>query len=59
MCESHENQCEWHSYVPDMLKFCDRISIYTAGLKLEQFVSNQRTYDATLRNIGLLGVAVS
>ena len=41
------------------VEVCDRISIYTAGLKLEQFVSNQRTYDATLRNIGLLGVAVS
>ena len=43
----------------DMLKFCDRVSNYTAGLKLEEFVSDQRTYDATLRNIGPLGVAVS
>ena len=59
MCESLENQYDWHSHVRDMLKFCDRVSIYTAGLKLEEFVSDQRTYDATLRNIGLLGVAVS
>ena len=59
MCESHENQYDWHSHVRDMLKFCDRVSIYTAGLKLEEFVSDQRTYDATLRNIGLPGVAVS
>ena len=59
MCEPDENPRFWHSYVRDMLTFCDRISTYTAGFDREMFVSHQLTYDAVLRNIGLIGVAAS
>ena len=59
MSDESEQQHYWHSYIRDMLSFCDRVSIYTAGLEFDEFVADHRTYDATLRNIGLLGVAVS
>ena len=59
MSNVNEQQSYWHSYIRDMLRFCDRVSMYTAGLEFQEFVADHRTYDATLRNIGLLGVAVS
>ena len=59
MCEYDENARDWHTYVRDMLTFCGRILMYTAGFDREMFVSHQLTYDAVLRNIGLIGVAAS
>ena len=59
MSDIDPNTRDWHSYVRDMLTFCDRISMYTAGFDREMFVSDQLTYDAVLRNVGLIGVAAS
>lgn len=49
----------WRFYVEDMIKFCQRIGDYTAGLDKALFVSSAMPYDATLRNIELIGVAAA
>ena len=48
---------EWRLYVADMQACCDRITQYTGGLSPEEFQSRRMAYDATLRNLELLGEA--
>lgn len=48
---------EWRLYVADMKACCARVAEYTAGLSREDFESKRIVYDATLRNLELLGEA--
>lgn len=48
---------EWRLYVADMKACCDRAAEYTAGLGRAQFEAKRMVYDATLRNLELLGEA--
>ena len=59
MSESLEQERPWSFYVQDMLGFAETVLEYTSGLDMETFVANRRTYDATLRNIRLIGEAAS
>ncbi len=49
----------WRLYVLDMIKFAERVLAYTEGLDREAFTADDRTYDATLRNIELIGEAAT
>ena len=49
----------WRMYVEDMVEFGERVVSYTAGLDRDVFVADRRTYDATLRNIELIGEAAT
>lgn len=40
-----------------MVDFCDRVTQYTAGFDLAGLLADAMRYDATLRNIELIGVA--
>ncbi|MDP1646919.1 MAG: DUF86 domain-containing protein [Rubrivivax sp.] len=44
-------------YLRDMLEFCDRVLQYSAGVDLAGLLVDRMRYDATLRNIELIGVA--
>ncbi|MDD9984040.1 MAG: DUF86 domain-containing protein [Gammaproteobacteria bacterium] len=59
MSDAESGFREWRFYVEDMLKFCDKVLMYTAGLDKHTFLSEQRTYDATLRNLELIGEAAT
>jgi uncharacterized protein with HEPN domain len=59
MCDSQHEERDWHFYVQDMLEFCERVLDYTAGLDQDSFVANRLPYDATLRNIQLIGEAAT
>ena len=48
---------EWRLYVADMQACCGRVTEYTRGLSREQFEARRIVYDATLRNLELLGEA--
>jgi len=48
---------EWRLYVADMREFCARIAEYTDGLSREEFEKTPLVYDATLRNLELIGEA--
>lgn len=50
---------EWTFYLDDMIGFAEKVLTYTAGLDQDQFVGNGLTYDATLRNLELIGEAAT
>ena len=50
---------EWLFYIEDMLRFAEKALAYTEGLGQAAFVADERTYDATLRNIELIGEAAT
>ena len=50
---------EWRFYIEDMLRFAEKVLAYTEGLDQAAFVADERTYDATLRNVELIGEAAT
>ncbi|MDO9404490.1 MAG: DUF86 domain-containing protein [Polaromonas sp.] len=50
---------EWRFYLADMHRFCDRVLVFTAGLDQAQFVGDTMRFDATVRNIELIGEAAT
>lgn len=55
MCEADLERRDWRLYVRDMCEFSEKVLTYTEGLDLDAFVDDSLTYDATLRNIELIG----
>lgn len=56
---SDSPQREWHFYITDMMAFAENVISYTNGFDLERFTSSGLTYDATLRNLELIGEAAT
>jgi uncharacterized protein with HEPN domain len=52
-------QREWRFYVNDMIDFAERVITYTAGLDQTEFIASGLNYDATLRNLELIGEAAT
>lgn len=50
---------EWRFYLEDMIAFAGKVLAYTAGLDQAAFVASGLTYDATLRNLELIGEAAT
>ena len=50
---------EWRFYVEDMIAFCDKALAYTMGLERSTFAADPMRYDATLRNLELIGEAAT
>jgi uncharacterized protein with HEPN domain len=46
---------EWRFYVEDMLACCDKVLAYTKGVDRAGFSGDSMRYDATLRNLELIG----
>jgi uncharacterized protein with HEPN domain len=59
MSETAAPQREWRFYVEDMIAFCDKALAYTKGLDRSTFATDPMRYDATLRNIELIGEAAT
>ena len=53
------SQREWHFYLDDMIGFAERVMEYTDGLDQTEFVERAMTYDATVRNLELIGEAAT
>ncbi len=49
---------EWQLRVEDILEAIARIERYVAGLTFEQFQADQKTVDAVVRNLEIIGEAV-
>ena len=56
---SDSPQREWRFYVSDMIAFAENVTSYTDGFDLDRFVNSGITYDATLRNLELIGEAAT
>ena len=55
MSDPHTGARNWRMYIQDMIEFGERVVSYTEGLGRDAIVADSRTYDATLRNIELIG----
>ncbi|MBI3292759.1 MAG: DUF86 domain-containing protein [Elusimicrobia bacterium] len=44
-------------FIKDMSQACNKVLRYTRGLSREQFFADERTYDAVLRNLEIIGEA--
>lgn len=49
----------WRFYIQDMIDFSKKVLAYTEGLDQEAFIADEITYDATLRNLQLIGEAAT
>lgn len=47
----------WRFYLDDMIGFAERVIAYTEGLDQAGFVASTLHYDATVRNLELIGEA--
>lgn len=52
-------QREWRFYLDDMIGFSDKVIAYTLSLDQDGFISSGLNYDATLRNLELIGEAAT
>ena len=52
-------QRAWRFYIEDMIAFAHKVLAYTDGLEQSSFLSSGMTYDATLRNLELIGEAAT
>ena len=59
MSEQGDGTRHWRLYLQDMIDFAERALDYTDGRDQEIFISERRTYDATLRNLELIGEAAT
>ena len=50
---------EWRIYLDDMIDFAGKVLAYTDGLDQAGFVASGLNYDATLRNLELIGEAAT
>jgi uncharacterized protein with HEPN domain len=50
---------EWRFYLDDMIDFAEKVLTYTEGLDQQAFVAKGLNYDATVRNLELLGEAAT
>jgi hypothetical protein len=46
---------EWRFYVDDMIGFAERVLAYSDGFNQQDFVASGLNYDATIRNLELIG----
>lgn len=50
---------EWRFYIDDMIRSSEKVMAYTEGLDQQAFVDSALNYDATLRNLELIGEAAT
>lgn len=59
MSDAGQGAREWRFYVNDMIEFAEKVQLFTDGMDQDTFVSDALTYDATLRNLELVGEAAT
>jgi len=55
MSEPHGR--EWRFYLDDMIGFAEKVITYTEGFDLDGFIASGLNFDATVRNLELIGEA--
>jgi uncharacterized protein with HEPN domain len=48
---------DWRLYADDIIESCGKVRRYVAGMTFEAFVADERTRDAVVRNIEIIGEA--
>ena len=55
MSSTDEGSRDWRFYATDMIEFAEKVRAYTSKMDQAAFVDDSVTYDATLRNLELIG----
>lgn len=55
----HNMERDWRLYVDDMISFAEKVLAYTEGMDQPGFESSSLNYDATVRNLALIGEAAT
>ncbi|WP_394754201.1 DUF86 domain-containing protein [Crenothrix sp.] len=50
---------EWRFYLSDMIEFAEKVLCYTEGFDQQRFINSGLNYDATVRNLELIGEAAT
>lgn len=50
---------EWRFYLDDMIGFAEKVLCYTEGFNQQGFIDSGLNYDATVRNLELIGEAAT
>jgi len=56
---SEDANREWRFYLDDMIGFAEKVLAYTDGFNQSDFVASGLTYDASVRNLELIGESAS
>jgi len=48
---------DWNLLIEDILECIDKIDKYIEGLTFEEFIKDDKTIDAVIRNFGIIGEA--
>ena len=56
---SDSAQREWRFYINDMIGFAEKVIDYSHGMDQDGFVRSGLNYDATVRNLELIGEAAT
>jgi len=48
---------DWRLYLDDIMESCDKIQRFTAGMDQAAFLADDRTFDAVVRNLEIIGEA--
>jgi len=59
MSDVDKGQREWRFYIEDMIKFAQKVQLYSDGMSQADFTSSGLNYDAALRNLELIGEAAT
>ncbi|MEN8131874.1 MAG: DUF86 domain-containing protein [Pseudomonadota bacterium] len=59
MSDQFEGRREWRFYLDDMVEFAQKVQSYTADMSQTDFTASGLNYDATLRNLELIGEAAT
>ncbi|KJK00954.1 nucleotidyltransferase [Pseudomonas sp. 21] len=49
----------WHFYIDDMISCAEKVLTYCAGLDQQAFIDTPLVYDATVRNLEIIGEAAT
>lgn len=59
MSDANQEVRSWRLYIQDMIEFGEKVLSYTDALDQESFITETLVYDATLRNLELIGEAAT
>ena len=59
MSDASQEPREWRFYANGMIEFAEKVRLFTDGMDQDTFVSDALTYDATLRDLELIGEAAT
>ncbi len=48
---------DWQFYLEDLVKSCEKVQRFTLNMTVETFVQDEKTYDAVVRNLEIIGEA--